>query len=377
MDDAFIIGMQPTMDGRLSTEKLCRQVGENTGNLVYAHAISSHIEGRPRVLRFRTPAETLNRAGRIGVIQGANQIGTHFSAGPDRARRLEKVTARLVIIGLGAQSDIAQTIPDLPPGALDWVRRVAERRSEGSRNLGVRGPFTLEVLRRHGLDQHAEVIGCPSLFLNPDPRLGLRIGARQSRLRRIAVVAGHPTWRRLAAIEASLGRLVSETGGSYIGQHGLTMMKLTRGQARDLTEDDLESLRAYVCPDMDPVEFERWSRRHGRVFFSVPDWIDHLRTFDFVVGTRIHGTVVALQAGVPALCVVHDSRTLELCQTMGIPYVLADAVLQGVDRDTLLSHFRFDPDAFDANRRRLAAAYVAFLERNGLRPVRWLRALSS
>ena len=34
----------------------------------------------------------------------------------------------------------------------------------------------------------------------------------------IAVVAGHPTWRRLAAIEASLGRLVSETGGSYIGQ---------------------------------------------------------------------------------------------------------------------------------------------------------------
>ena len=62
---------------------------------------------------------------------------------------------------------------------------------------------------------------------------------------------------------------------------------------------------------------------------------------------------------------------------MGIPYVLADAVLQGVDRDTLLSHFRFDPDAFDANRRRLAATYVAFLERNGLRPVRWLRALSS
>ena len=164
MDDAFIIGMQPTMDGRLSTDELCRQVGENTGNLVYAHAISSHIEGRPRVLRFRTPAETLNRAGRIGVIQGANQIGTHFSAGPDRARRLEKVTARLVIIGLGAQSDIAQTIPDLPPGALDWVRRVAEHRSEGSRNLGVRGPFTLEVLRRHGLDQHAEVIGCPSML---------------------------------------------------------------------------------------------------------------------------------------------------------------------------------------------------------------------
>ena len=192
----------------------------------------------------------------------------------------------------------------------------------------------------------------PRSFSIPIPRLGLRISARQSRLRRIAVVAGHHAWSRLAAIEASLARLVSETGGSYIGQHGLTMMKLTRGQARDLTEDDLESLRAYVCPDMDPVEFERWSRRNGRVFFSVPDWIDHLRTFDFVVGTRIHGTVVAFQAGVPALCVVHDSRTLELCQTMGIPHVLADAVLQGVDRDTLLSHFRFDPDAFDANRRR-------------------------
>ena len=82
--------------------------------------------------------------------------------------------------------------------------------------------------------------------------------------RRIAVVAGHETWHHLADIEAALGRLVSETDGSYIGQHGLNMMKLTRGEAGDLTEEDLEALCDYITPGMNLGEFVRWSRVYGK-----------------------------------------------------------------------------------------------------------------
>ena len=377
MRGAFIIGMQPAFDDRLPTEELCRKAGQNSGNIVYAYAISSQLDGDPPVLRFRTPAQQLNEAGRIGVIQGANQLGRHFTAGPARARMLERLTARLVILGLGAQSDLEGTVPSLPEGALSWIRRVVERAPGSGPNIGVRGPFTMEVLRHYELGEHAEILGCPSLFINPDPTLGRRIDANLKEPRRIAVVAGHEGWRHLAPIEAALGLLVTDEGG-YIAQHGLGMMKLARGEAGDLPETDLESLRAYVCPNMNLAEFVRWSRAHGKVFFNVPDWMDHYKAFDFVIGTRIHGVMVALQAGVPALCIAHDSRTLELCQTMQIPHVLPATIERlTVLRDELRSLFHFDPDVFDANRQHLARRYVRFLDRNGLRPAPWLRALTA
>ena len=366
--------MQPQLSRELPTEELCRLSGQNTGNLVYAHAISSHL-GNPEVLRFRSPASRINAAGRVGVIQGANQLGAHFLAGAERARRIKDWTVELVILGLGAQSDLAGSMPRIPD--LQWIHEIVARAPSGSPNLGVRGRFTLDVLRHHGLGDHAQIIGCPSLFINPDPHLGRRIASRMQRdPRRIAVVAGHESWAHLAEIEASLARLVSATRGSYIVQHGLAMMKLIRGEARDLDGKELVVLRNHVCPDLSIAAFVRWAKVHGRCFFDVRDWIEHCKRFDLVVGTRIHGVVAALQAGVPALCIVHDSRTLELCQTMKVPHILANAVPQGFDRKSLRSLCAFDPVVFDHNRRRLCSHYIAFMERNRLSPPAWLAGLA-
>ena len=376
MRDTFIIGLPPRLESNyLSTERLSIRAGLNSGNLVFAHAISSHIAGDPQVMDIGAPPQQMNRAGRIGVIQGANQLGAHFTA-DQWAERFEQLTVKLVIIGLGAQSNISGATPDVPQSVLNWVRRVVERAPGEGPNLGVRGQFTMKVLHAYGLADYAEVIGCPSLFINPDPGLGRAIAANLQKPRRIAVVAGHEEWHDLARIEASLGRLVSQTGGSYIGQHGLNMMKLTRGEAGDLAEKDLEALGNYVCPDMNLGEFIRWSRIHGKIFFDVSDWMDYYKGFDFVIGTRIHGTMLALQAGIPALCIAHDSRTLELCETMKMPHVTADSVRDGVTRDELVSLFDFDPDVFDENRRNLCKNYVAFLKRNALRPVRWLQSIA-
>ena len=128
---------------------------------------------------------------------------------------------------------------------------------------------------------------------------------------------------------------------------------------------------------MDLDDFARWSRAYGNVFFNVSNWIEHCRRFDFVVGTRIHGTAIALQAGVPALCIVHDSRTLELCQTMKVPYVMADELADGIRRDELLALSHFDAVEFDENRRMLCRRYTTFLKNNMLRPANWLEDLGN
>ena len=376
MQDAFVIGLQPRHESAsVPTEILKARVGGNTGNLVYAHALCSHLAGEPQVLDIGAAPQRMNKAGSTGVIQGANQLGAHFGF-DDWAGRFEQLTVGLVVVGLGAQSDLSKAVPALPTSALEWVRSIVERAPADGPNLGVRGQFTKDVLSHHGFGDYAEVIGCPSLFINPDPSLGRTIAARLKEPRRVAVVAGHEGWRRLGDIEASLARLVSETDGSYIGQHGLNMMKLTRGEASDLAEEELEALSRYVGPDMSLGALIRWGNAYGSVFFDVSNWMEHCRQFDFVVGTRIHGTVVALQAGIPALCIVHDSRTLELCETMRVPYVLADSIPAGIERQDLLSLFAFDGEAFDDNRRRLCGVYVKFLERNGLAPASWLKDLA-
>lgn len=155
------------------------------------------------------------------------------------------------------------------------------------------------------------------------------------------------------------------------------MMQLTRGEARLMDEADLRACRDYAAPEMDLEEFIRWSERHGNLFFDVPSWMEHYRRFDFVIGARIHGVMLALQAGVPGVVIAHDSRTLELCETMMVPYVLAKDVQNGITREQLPDLFKFDARAFDENRRSIARRYVEFLEANELAPVSWLKDIAS
>ena len=372
MKKPFVIGLRPRVDTAfVPTGVLCSSAGMNTGNLVYAYAICSHLPDHAEVVDIGMPPEQMNEVGQIGVIQSANQLGDHFDPRVSE-RQFDRLEVNLVAIGLGAQSVSEDAIPYLRPSALEWLRRTVERAPGAGPNLAVRGEYTVKVLEHYGFSGAAEVIGCPSLFLNPNPNLGREIARNTRAPRRIAVAAGHQDWTHLAHIEAALARLVTETNGSYIGQHSTSMIALTRGEAERMLPEDLMRCRDYVCPGMDLDDFARWSRVYGNVFFNVSSWIEHCRQFDFVVGMRIHGTAIALQAGVPALCIVHDSRTLELCRTMKVPYVKADDLTDGIHRDQLLTLANFDAAEFDENRQALCRRYTTFLKNNMLRPANWL-----
>jgi hypothetical protein len=76
--------------------------------------------------------------------------------------------------------------------------------------------------------------------------------------------------------------------------------------------------------------------------------------------------MLALQAGIPAMCIVHDTRTRELCQTMLIPYIEAMDIINGFDKQDILDKFNFNKKYFNEKRRELARSYCAFLESNNL-----------
>jgi polysaccharide pyruvyl transferase WcaK-like protein len=115
------------------------------------------------------------------------------------------------------------------------------------------------------------------------------------------------------------------------------------------------------------ADFLAWAKRHYKVFFDIAQWQACIKEHDFLVGTRFHGTMLAIQAGVPALCIVHDSRTLELCRTMELPHATQEEVLAGgLALDSLEKYWRFDAASFDRRRHELAGRYREFLEGNGV-----------
>lgn len=308
----------------------------------------------------------------------ANQLGPHADYGR-LAERFSELKIGLVAVGLGAQgnSDYEQ-VPAVPEGTQAWVRTIIARAPSESPNIGVRGPFTLKVLEHYGLGDKAVVTGCPTLFLNPEPNLGQLIRERAQRgIRRIAVAAGHQKWKQLSRIEASLARLMEKSDGIYVVQSPIEMVTLARGEADTLSIEAISECRDYVCQHMEIAEFKSWSLRYARAFFNVSEWMEQLRSCDFIIGTRIHGVMMGLQAGIPGLCVVHDSRTREMCEVMKVPFVMARDVIDGVSAEQIKKHFDFNAEAFDINRQSLARRLAKFLETNGIPRSKWLTGITS
>jgi hypothetical protein len=272
-------------------------------------------------------------------------------------------------MGLGAQAADTDSDINVPQGTLNWVRVIQEHSPTGAPNIAVRGEHTKRILEKYKLDEKVVVLGCPSLFINRQNNLGARIENRFLSNRgklRIAVAAGHPGWPHLAPIESSLSNIVSKTNGSYICQSPLEMVSIGRGECCMLPVETRNFIRNYIHPDLTDAEFIDWSDIHALSFLSASAWLEYIRRFDFVIGTRIHGVMLGIQAGIPSLCIAHDSRTEELCQTMMVPYVKAHSIANGLIYEDISRLFVFDGKQFDMNRAKLAKDYVDFLQSNGI-----------
>ena len=375
----FIFGIHPSLEVAplIDTESAYHRVGDNTGNLAFCYAIDALLGGGLRSALWHSDPKGLGDLGDVGVLTLANQLGSHVNMGYLN-EVFRRVDVPLVGVGLGAQASQNNEMVLVPEGTLEWIRLIQERSPTSSPNISVRGDFSFRVLEHYGLADKAIVTGCPTLFINPERELGKIIwGNYSAKMERVAVAAGHQRWSHLAKLEASLVALGQYGGGAYICQSPLEMVKIGRGEAAGLSKSSRDECRNYVAPWMSDEEFTSWCNQHAYSFFSASAWMDYLRRFDFVIGTRIHGVMLALQVGVPALCLAHDSRTVELCETMAVPYLKAQEYSQGITKDQLTSLFKFDPNAFDENRVKRAKIFLDFLKSNNLPVADYLIKLAS
>jgi SAM-dependent methyltransferase len=356
--------------GYLSADELSHQSGGNTGNLMFCHAIARMTGAGPQSIPWGASLDGLDPLADLLVLPLANQLGAHVDLDA-LADKMMRPKIPMVGLGLGAQGPIGGVdAAAIPQGTWKWLRVILERSVDGKPNVALRGEETLRVIEAQGLAEGCIVTGCPSNFINPSATLGREISRRRANaVKRIAVPAGNPFLSQHSLLEQSLRGLVESTNGTYVCQHPIDMLRLAKLEYNTIERSIFSRYRSYIHPEIDDDSFLSWFRSHAYAYASVPEWIAMMARHDMVVGTRIHGVMAGIQAGVPSVCLCIDSRTKELCQTMAIPYADANDYRDGIGIDDVQEILDgWDGRQYDDNRRVLGHRLANFLRDNRIEP---------
>ncbi len=360
----FVLGAKPEIkvepgDGYL--EKL-RKTGSNTGNQVIAYSLLRQIEYQKISWDHRLDPADVNEEYDAFVIPAANFLFPAFDFG-GMAEYIERTDLPVVIVGLGAQANAYDADIKLMPGTERFLKVVSERAAL----IGVRGTFTAEVLARRGI-RNVEITGCPSYYMKNSPHLGLSKPDFAS-VKTVAANGSRDVIKH-AFNPDKMGKLVRDIyreailwNGDFVAQTEQPEIQLSE-QAPGMERGALDNVRAFLKDVMEPERVETWAKEHIHAYFSVPDWLNSLDGVDFVFGTRFHGNVVALQRGIPACVVCHDTRTEEICRHLGIPSV---SIMEIEEVRVADLYERVDCDRLNARYAELYPAYVNFLARNKLK----------
>lgn len=362
MEKVLLWGALPVLPSGESFEISYKRSGNNLGNTLIGNGVASMLQGYDYIFRsqLQSPAHAQEVCSRI-VIPAANFLWKSFDFGY-MAEFIESTDLPVTMLGLGAQTHDRSEISEIHPNTLRLVKVVAER----SPSIGVRGFYTAEVLAAHGVT-NVEVLGCPSLYtLGRPPSVIMPCNSGADK--RISVnfsrrVSSHSfSQSSLRKIENQVLRIAIDCESQFIIQDEIEEACISAGNA---SVDQVKAVTDYFS-DVDSADVVSYFHRHSKYFSSYADWSESISRCGLSIGSRLHGNLVALLNGVPALTIVHDSRTLEMCALAGIPFlnILEYADLSADDILSMTSELTYVN--FESNMRYLYGKMIDFLSIHGL-----------
>jgi hypothetical protein len=346
-----------------------QQTGYNTGNMLIGNGLFNATEAPTKTYHpgfgVLSPAE-FDEHFDIVFIPASNFVrnGEDMEA---QYQYFSKTRTPFLMFGLGSQLSANDPI-HLQPGTDKFLRLVAER----SGSIGVRGAGTAELLLSLGI-RNVDIVGCPSILHFPSDLTSRRIGPITAESR-IATNYSNNVRRhsfsavRFAAIESMIFKHLLRSNSYYILQNEAAEMEIVKNQGAHPTNDSIASAMEQVGNKFDidsgTAEFRRFLSYNTRIFFNVKEWVACLKTMHFSVGSRFHGNVAALLAGIPALFIAHDNRTLELCEFFSFPHIRVDNVYTPMKIEEMLD--KVDYNIFFSRLPLVIAQWKTFLARNSL-----------
>lgn len=343
--------------------RLYEGMGKNTGNLMFTEAMYSLIGGNISQIGFHFDPKLVNKQYDAVVVPAANWLNE--TADWDwLTERLAELRIPVTVIGLGLQS---QGLDLAAAKVSASARRLVEFFGQSAPLISVRGNFTRDWIKSIGIE-NVVTTGCPSIYMNifgraaspPDGKIvfqGTRYAVAEPFLEYNSVN------RAIFAFAAKFDAPI------VFQSEPEEMALLTSGASVATLGSEQQSLLKRLYGFATATELDAFLVRNGEVFYNLRSWSDFLLQHKAVIGSRLHGSILALNSGRPALLVPHDSRTAEVASFTGIQTIngkiLRDCqtyeeIASLLDENNVIRYC----DIRSANQ----AIFLRFLKESGLAP---------
>jgi|HigsolmetaGSP11D_1036233.scaffolds.fasta_scaffold13260_2 hypothetical protein len=306
--------------------------------------------------------DRLNDEAAYCFVRGSNYIHNEMEWG-NLPEVVDRLRMPVVAFGIGAQAPKFGKVE-----MSDRTRRFLQVISDRSNKIGVRGAFTAEVLADIGI-RNVETIGCPSLMRHNRPSLDIRIKPWEE-VRKVGFTLTRGLWPMYCDNIPKSRRMQREMMLTLGRTHDLTIMsqgempeKIYFYGEESLIPSAFDALVKdgwFEGPDDPLVQLYRERMFFGR---SPAEYERLVQGLDLVLGFRLHGNIMALANGIPAVYVVYDTRTRELVDLLKIPAYDVSAE-EEFDIGRFYTQAAFD--TFNERYRLMYRKMAAFLDDNGV-----------
>ncbi|MHC1551074.1 polysaccharide pyruvyl transferase family protein [Phyllobacterium sp. K27] len=253
------------------------------------------------------------------VVRGSNYLTETVDLG-HVVPLLKKLKGPVVAIGVGAQAGKYKKL-NVPKGTVEAWKIIADK----CETIGVRGFYSAEIFNDLGI-KNVRVIGCPSFYRSLRPSIAIksidpekaRIGLTLNKYLSADYASNATKTNRMqrALIDAVAKRPSSKLYSQ--GEREETLAIFSSGKEK---QDNVKAILTKFGLLGHPEAEEMLNNRMS-AFFDIDEWAaDAAANVDVMVGFRLHGNVIALHQGIPAIFFTYDSRIRELSSLFAIPSI--------------------------------------------------------
>ncbi|MGU3495967.1 polysaccharide pyruvyl transferase family protein [Xanthobacteraceae bacterium A53D] len=252
-------------------------------------------------------------------LRGSNYINTNGKWDAITAL-LERTKVPVMAFGIGVQT---------PDNSEDYVnestKRFLQLVADRSTSIAIRGQLSQKALKSIGISK-TRIIGCPTAFRHRKPTIAInRVDSGD--IRNLGF-----TLRRKTHGSQTLQRYMLRTLAEQYKTRIFCAGELEEKQMYYAHRGELPNSAEMMSGAIETLINENWFygptdplismyKEQLAVFEAVHDFEAGLKEMDAVTGFRLHGNLLSLANGVPALYVTYDTRTREFVQTLGIPSI--------------------------------------------------------
>ena len=290
-------------------------VGGNPGNLVFISALKEELNFVNEVDISCQDYQNLDSS--VSMVMPSSNFIRHVKNDAffcNHTNFINQTSCSVTLAGLGAQSSKLLNTPKklvrygINKEQQNFFKTIAER----AVTIGVRGEFTAECLELMGI-HNVRIIGCPSFFMSFDGNFP-DISRPVNQNVQMTFTPGTIDKTRLLefgmknnciwVMQSKSEKPVFNTVNGHKKLSWKSKLKYFPGMS--VSADELSS----------------YSDK-SKIFFDLNEWTEFLRKSDvkFTFGTRFHGNMLSLRNNIPALWIVHDSRTEELTKFLHLPNI--------------------------------------------------------